>query len=277
MIAVLLIVFREVLEAGLIISIVAAACAGIKIKIQVIFGIILGLLGAIALAKFTSIIESSLSGYGQEIFTASILLIAAAMLSWQNMWMSIKGRELAAKNKKHIQSIFLNDKGTYAISIVVAIAVLREGAEVVLFLYGIVLSSGLTKNALFIGGLIGTGLGVFVTYALYRGIVMIPLKFIFSSSNFILALIAAGLSSQAIGILANIGFLPQLGSQLWNTSFLLSSNSWGGVLAHSVFGYTARPMGIQVITWCIVLFVIFTVSRYLTYSHHQKEIKDVIN
>ncbi|WP_133012369.1 FTR1 family iron permease [Marinomonas flavescens] len=278
MIAVLLIVFREVLEAGLIISIVAAACKGLNIRIQVLSGIILGLLGAVLLAKFTSLVESSLSGYGQEIFTASILLIATLMLAWQNIWMSVKGREIAEKTKQEMQVMLLDNKGSFAIVIVIAIAVLREGSEVVLFLYSLFLSSSLTENSMLLGGLLGTALGVLVTYSLYRGIVMIPLRYIFSSSNFILSLIAAGLSSQAVGILANIGFLPQLGSQVWNSSFLLSSNGWAGVLAHSVVGYTATPMGIQILTWCVVLLAISITTQRLKQNHlNNQETQHALN
>ncbi len=275
MLAVLLIVFREVLEAGLIISIVAAACKGLTIRLQVVSGIVLGLLGAVLLAKFTSLIEDSLSGYGQEVFTASILAIATLMLAWQNIWMSVKGREMAEKSRQNIKGLLLEGKGSFAIVIVIAIAVLREGSEVVLFLYSLFLSSGLTENSMLLGGLLGTALGVLVTYSLYRGIVMIPLRYIFSSSNVILSLIAAGLSSQAVGILANIGFLPQLGSQVWDSSFLLSSNGWGGVLAHSVIGYTATPMGVQILTWCAVLCVISLTTQRLKQSHKQN--KDTLN
>ncbi|SBS37361.1 Ferrous iron permease EfeU [Marinomonas spartinae] len=274
MIAVLLIVFREVLEAGLIISIVSAACKGLAIRAQVISGIVIGLIGAIMLAKFTSLVESSLSGYGQEIFTAVILLTATLMLAWQTIWMSVKGREMAEKNRQHVKSLLLDGKGGFAITIVIAIAVLREGSEVVLFLYSLFLSSSLTENSMLIGGLSGVLLGILVTYTLYRGIVMIPLRHIFSSSNIILSVIAAGLSSQAVGILANIGFLPQWGSQIWNSSFLLSSNSWAGVLAHSVIGYTATPMGIQLVTWCAVLLVIsFTTYRlkHTYYANKEKQ------
>ncbi|MGB3383192.1 MAG: FTR1 family protein [Marinomonas sp.] len=275
MVAVLLIVFREVLEAGLIISIVAAACKGLTIRLQVVSGIVLGLLGAVLLAKFTSLIEDSLSGYGQEVFTASILAVATLMLAWQNIWMSVKGREMAEKSRQNIKGLLLEGKGSFAIVIVIAIAVLREGSEVVLFLYSLFLSSGLTENSMLLGGLLGTALGVLVTYSLYRGIVMIPLRYIFSSSNIILSLIAAGLSSQAVGILANIGFLPQLGSQVWDSSFLLSSNGWGGVLAHSVIGYTATPMGVQILTWCAVLCVISLTTQRLKQSHNQN--KDTLN
>ncbi|REG82446.1 FTR1 family iron permease [Marinomonas pollencensis] len=271
MLAVLLIVFREVLEAGLVISIIAAACKGITIRLQVCTGIALGLFGALLLAKFTSLIEAALSGYGQEIFNAGILAIAALMLAWQNIWMSAKGREMAERSKENIKGLLLDGKGSFAIVIVIAIAVLREGSEVVLFLYSLFLSSGLTENSMLLGGLLGTALGAFVTYSLYRGIVMIPLRYIFSSSNLILSLIAAGLSSQAVGILANIGFLPQLGSQVWNSSFLLSNNSWAGVLAHSVIGYTATPMGLQILTWCAVLCVISLTTQRLKQSHKQNK------
>jgi high-affinity iron transporter len=271
MIAALLIVFREVLEAGLIISLVVAACTGLPVKRQVFFGVVLGLIGAVLLAKFTDTIESALSGYGQEIFNAAILLAATLMLSWQNIWMSVKGREMALKNKQQVQTMLEAGRGGWAIIWVIAIAVLREGSEIVLFLYSIYLSAETSANSLLIGGLVGVGLGSLVSYICYRGIVMIPLKLIFTSSSFVLTLIAAGLCSQALGILGNIGLVPVLGYQVWNSSSLLSERSWAGVLAHAVFGYTSTPMGIQIVTWFTVIIVVTGMSVYLKQNNQQGE------
>src|SRR6185312_13521854 len=92
-----LIVFREVLEAALIVGIVSAATRGIPGRMRWIgAGIAAGLVGSLAVAAGAGAISQLAEGMGQELFNASILGLAVAMLAWHNIWMSIHGRELAA-------------------------------------------------------------------------------------------------------------------------------------------------------------------------------------
>jgi len=93
MLATLLIVFREVIEAGLIVGIVLAASRGVSRRsLFVGYGVAGGVLGACIVATFAGEIESLFQGSGQDIFNASVLLLAVCMLTWHNVWMACHGR-----------------------------------------------------------------------------------------------------------------------------------------------------------------------------------------
>ncbi|HAF5884738.1 TPA: iron permease [Salmonella enterica] len=263
MIAVILIVFREALEAGLIISVILAACKGYKISHLVIAGITSGVIFSGLLALFTNSIENALSGTGQEVFNSALLLTATLMLSWQIVWMSTKGKEMADVSRNEVRNILSEGNKNYAIAVVVAIAVMREGSEVVLFMYSIIISTGTSVTAMFTGGIIGVVAGIVFTFLLYRGLILIPLKFIFLLSNIVLTFIAAGLASQGIGILSSIDIIPAIKDTVWDSSWLLSDNSWQGGLARAIFGYTSTPSGVQIITWILVAALILSISSLL--------------
>ncbi|EBW6363104.1 iron permease [Salmonella enterica subsp. enterica serovar Oranienburg] len=263
MIAVILIVFREVLEAGLIISVILAACKGYKISHLVITGITSGVIFSGLLALFTNSIENALSGTGQEVFNSALLLTATLMLSWQIVWMSTKGKEMADASRNEVRNILSEGNKNYAIAVVVAIAVMREGSEVVLFVYSIIISTGTSVTAMFTGGMIGVVAGIVFTFLLYRGLILIPLKFIFLLSNIFLTFIAAGLASQGTGILSSIDIIPAIKDTVWDSSWLLSDNSWQGGLARAIFGYTSTPSGVQIITWILVATLILSISSLL--------------
>ncbi|EKF3854737.1 FTR1 family protein [Salmonella enterica] len=263
MIAVILIVFREVLEAGLIISVILAACKGYKIRHLIIAGITSGVIFSGLLALFTNSIENALSGTGQEVFNSALLLTATLMLSWQIVWMSTKGKEMADASRNEVRNILSEGNKNYAIAVVVAIAVMREGSEVVLFMYSIIISTGTSVTAMFTGGIIGVVAGIVFTFLLYRGLILIPLKFIFLLSNIVLTFIAAGLASQGIGILSSIDIIPAIKDTVWDSSWLLSDNSWQGGLARAIFGYTSTPSGVQIITWILVTVLILSISSLL--------------
>ena len=135
MLATAVIVLREVLEAALVVSIVLAATRGVVGRgAWISYGIVAGTLGALAVAAFADAISAAASGLGQEIFNATVLFIAVAMLGWHNVWMTRHGREMAANLKSVGTAVRVGDKPLYALSIVVTMAVLREGSELVLFL-----------------------------------------------------------------------------------------------------------------------------------------------
>src|SRR4029450_2827122 len=101
MFATAVIVFREVLEAALIIGILAAAPRDLPERNRWLSaGIGAGLLGAGIVALGTSRIAELASGVGQELFNAAVLGIAVVMLAWHNLWMSSHGAALAADARK---------------------------------------------------------------------------------------------------------------------------------------------------------------------------------
>ncbi|MBN9561280.1 MAG: FTR1 family protein [Alphaproteobacteria bacterium] len=262
MLASLLIVFREVLEAGLIVGIVLAATEGIARRGSWIAGgIAVGVGGAAVLAMFAGAISGALSGNGQEVFNASILIVAVVMLGWHNVWMASHGRQIAQEMRAVGHAVGTGERSLLALAVVVAVAVLREGAEVVLFLYGIAASSQAGAAALMLGGVLGVGAGALVSYLLYRGLIAIPVSRLFSVTSWLIALLAAGMAGQAAAILAGIDLIPAWGYQLWDTSWLLPQNSLPGQALHALVGYSDRPLGVQVVAYLVVLAALVTASR----------------
>src|SRR5580692_4652896 len=135
MLGALIIVFREVIEAGLIVGIVLAVTKGLAgSRFAIAMGVLVGVVGASLVAAFAGAIGEALAGVGQEIFNATILLIAVVMLTWHNVWMASHGRELARELRSFGAAVITGERTLAALAVVVGVAVLREGSEVVLFL-----------------------------------------------------------------------------------------------------------------------------------------------
>ena len=242
-----LIVFREVLEAALVLSIVAAATNLVAGRNRwLAIGVAAGLLGAITVAAFTSQIAEAMEGVGQDVFNACVLFIAVAMLGWHNIWMQQHGRELAARMSAVGAAVKTGEQPLYAVAIAVGLAVLREGSEVVLFLYGIA-SGGASVSDVAWGSLLGLGLGAAVGLALYAGLLKLSTRHLFSVTSWMILLLAAGMAASAAKYLTQADLLPALGTKLWDTSWLIPEDGIAGQLLHVLVGYVARPSGIQLL------------------------------
>jgi high-affinity iron transporter len=264
MLAALIIVFREVLEAGLIVGVVLAATRGIKRRGRFVAGgIAAGVAGASLLAVFAGALSNALAGNGQEVFDAAILIAAVVMLAWHNIWMARHGREIAQQMRAMGEAVAAGESSLFAMAVVVAVAVLREGSEVVLFLYGIAASTKAGTAALLTGGVLGVAAGVVLAWALYRGLAAIPLKRLFTVTSWLIALLAAGMAGQAAAILAGADLIPAWGYQIWDTSWLLSDGSLIGRALHALAGYSDRPMGIQLVAYLATLLALVAASRWI--------------
>jgi len=251
------IVFREVLEAAIIISIIALATRGTKGRnFWLATGLIAGLIGSAIVAASTEVIASFASGVGQELFNAGVLGIVVLMLAWQNIWMSSHGVELAMNAKKVGANIRDGSSKSSILLIVVGLAVLREGSEVVLFLNGILASEGAANNEMLFGGLSGLFAGAAVGYMFYAGLLRIPMRWLFSIISAFVLLLAASMASTAASYLIQADILPSLASPLWDTTSILPINSLLGTLLHSLIGYEAHPAGMQLVFYVAVILVI---------------------
>lgn len=248
-----LIVFREVLEASLIIGIVAAATRGIPGRAtRLAAGVALGLAGSLAVALGAEAIAAAADGIGQEIFNASILFVAVAMLAWHNLWMARHGRELAANAREVGDAVKSGAREMSVLMLVVALAVLREGSETVLFLYGVSISGSSGAGAMVAGGLLGLAGGALVGGLLYAGLLRVPLQWFFTATSALVLLLAAGMASQAARFLVQADVLPGLATPLWDTSRFIPADSAVGSLLHGLVGYDAQPAGMQVVFFAIV-------------------------
>ncbi|MGB8897440.1 MAG: FTR1 family protein [Pseudolabrys sp.] len=270
MLGALIIVFREVIEAGLIVGIVMAATRGVTGRGRwITIGIGGGVLGASIVAMFAGAISDAFRGAGQELFNAGVLSVAVIMLMWHNAWMARHGREIADEMRRVGAAVSEGAKPLTALAIVVGLAVLREGSEVVLFLYGI-MASGTSGAALVIGGLLGIAAGAAFTALTYFGLLAIPNRHIFSVTSGLIALLAAGMAAQAMQFLNSAGLVVALDRPLWDTSWLLSEKSIFGRLLHTLIGYIDRPTEMQLIVYIATLFAMFLLMRIARYSPRQR-------
>src|SRR5689334_14422660 len=164
-------------------------------------GVSAGVLGSCIVALFAGALSNSFAGSGQELFNASVLLVAVVMLTWHNVWMARHGRELAASFKAAGEAVAAGQKSLAALAIVVCVAVLREGFEVVMFLYGVLATDGVTGMSVLAGGAAGLALGALVCFATYRGLLHIPERHLFGVTGIMIAFLAAGMAAQAIAFL----------------------------------------------------------------------------
>jgi high-affinity iron transporter len=259
----LLIVFREVIEAGLIVGIVLAATQGVPRRaLWVSYGVAGGVLGACLVAAFAGEIESLFQGSGQELFNAAILLLAVCMLTWHNVWMAGHGREMAREMRQVGQAVKTGERTLSALAIVVGVAVLREGSEVVLFLYGIASQPGTTTASLLAGGALGLVAGALTSALMYYGLLQIPAHRLFRVTSGLITLLAAGMAGQAVLFLQQAGYLQVLESTLWDTSWLLPEGSIVGRLLHTLVGYSDAPNGAQLVAYGTTILVVVALMRW---------------
>jgi high-affinity iron transporter len=262
MLAALVIVFREVFEAGLVVGIVMAVTAGVAGRAYwIACGVIAGVLGACVVALFTGGLSELFGGNGQEVFNASILGFAVLMLTWHNVWMARHGRELVAELRAAGEAVVAGSKSLLALAIVVAIAVLREGSEVVLFLYGVAAAQGGVSWAMVAGGVVGLVLGASVCLLTYLGLITIPTRYLFSITSALIALLAAGMAAQAIAFLEQANIVTSLDQTVWDTSWILSDSSFLGRALHTLIGYVDQPTAMQVVVYAMTLFIIVLLMR----------------
>jgi len=263
-----LIVFREVLEAALVVGIVMAGSKGAPGRgLWVGSGILAGVAGACVVAAFAGVIQNAAAGIGQELLNAGILFAAVAMLGWHCIWMGRHGREIAQHVSAVSRAVVAGSRPLYALGIVVGLAVLREGSEVVLFLYGIAAGGGAGASAMLGGGAVGLAGGAAVGVAIYAGLMRIPMRYLFAVTTWMIILLAAGMASQGAGFLVQADLLPALGRTLWDTSGILSERGVLGRVLHTLVGYDAKPSGIQLLFYATTLLIIGSLTWILGRSH----------
>jgi high-affinity iron transporter len=268
MLATLVIVFREVIEAGLIVGIVMAATKGVRGRAAwVSYGIAGGIAGACLVAAFAGELSSLFAGSGQEFFDASILILAVVMLTWHNVWMAGHGRAMAREMKTVGASVTAGDRPMTALAIVVGVAVLREGSEVVLFLYGIASSGGTSQLAMLSGGALGLAAGAATSALMYFGLLSIPPSKLFRVTAGLITLLAAGMAAQAVLFVQQGGYLEVLTRTVWDTSWLLPQDSILGRLLHTLVGYSDMPNGAQLAAYIATILAISALMRWERARH----------
>lgn len=256
--------FRELFEIVLIVGIILAATQSLAgRKKWIIGGLAAGLTGSALIAVFANAISAFADGVGQELFNATVLLVAALFIGWTVLWMS--------KNARHIKSQFTalgeqireGNARFISLSVVIALAMWREGSEIVLFSYGM-LASGQPVYDLLQGALYGSVLGVAIGYATYRGLLALPYRTYLRATSMLLVLLVAGMLSQSIQFFTAAGYIDRGVGRAWDSSWLLADGSALAQALHALMGYTATPSIIQVVIYAI------TIGLFAVYFYYPK-------
>ncbi len=263
MLSIAVIIFREVLEIALVVGVLLAATRGITgRKRWVLGGILAGIVGSLIVAYFAETISNAMEGMGQEVFNALVLFLAVLLIGWTVVWMRRHGRKLTQHFKDVGRAVTEGKEPLYTLAVVIMLATLRDGSEMVLFTYG-VLASGEKIGGMIIGSVAGLVAGVIAGVALYYGLIKISARSLFSVTSWLLIFLAAGMMSQAAGFLAAAGFLPEIVPMVWNSSGILSERGLIGKILHALLGYTEKPSGIQLFVYLLTLGGMTVILKWL--------------
>ncbi|GAC1407944.1 MAG: FTR1 family protein [Burkholderiaceae bacterium] len=256
-----LIVFRESLEAALLIGIIAASTRGLKHRnTWLTFGIAAGIFGSLVVALLTESIANMAGGNGQEFFKAGVLGIAVLMIGWHNVWMASHSKEMISRAKNIGLEVRNGAQDLSAIAIAIALTVLREGSEAALFIQGMLASASDKTSLVLLGAVSGLAAGCMLGLITYFVLLRIPLRRFFSATSALLLLLASGLASQMAKFLIQADLIPALATPLWDTSWVLSAKSGLGLALYILLGYEDRPSGMQVIFYTTTFIGILAAS-----------------
>ncbi len=257
-----LIVFRETLEAALFVGIIAASTRGIFHRTRwLTLGVSVGVLGSIIMASAMGRISAWADGVGQELVSAVILSMAIAMLAWHCIWVGAHSADMAKDARQVGESAARGDQTLWALAIAVGLAVLREGAETVLFVAGLV--SGSTEGPLLLGATIAAGLalGASVGWLIYAGLGKVSPHRLFAVTNVLVLLLAGSLASQLARTMSQAGWLDLLDNSAWDISALMPNDSVPGMVLHGVIGYDANPSQLQLAFFAGTTLLIWLAAR----------------
>jgi high-affinity iron transporter len=269
MFAAALIVFRESLEAALFVGIVAAATRELAGRARWLgAGVGLGVLGALALALMAQQISGWFDGLGQDVINIAVLSVALTMLLWHCIWVAAHSREMASDARQLGLAVQQGERKPWALLAAVALAVLREGAETVLFVGGALTGAAdASLGSVAASCALGVVLGVLAGVLIYGGLARIPTRHLFTVTNGLIAILAGSIASQLVKSLTQAGFVERWSSPLWDTSSALAPDSALGTLLHALVGYDARPSGAQLASYLAVLALIYAGNRLMRPAH----------
>jgi len=254
----LFIVWRESAEAMLVVGILYAwlkrrpdSTVGMR---YLWGGVAAGVGLALALAIVMLGVASVLSEDALEYFQLAMMLIAAGLIVQMVFWMRRHGRTF----KKELE-VGMQEKAAAAnwwgLLAVVAIAVGRESAETVVFLYGLSAEQqGISRLLIIVP--IGLALAFLTFWVLQQGGRILTWRTFFRVSEILLLLLAGALLVSGIEKSIGLGIMPPVVDQLWDSTRVLDDSSRVGGVVAALTGYRARPALLPLIAlliyWVIV-------------------------
>ena len=199
-----------------------------------------------------SVLSGPLADIGPDVIALVVIFGAVALLTWHGWWMGRHARELRGDLQRRIDAAHASQQ-LWMVGLIAFTGVFREGAETVLFVWGLMTQlesvSGWTALA---GGAAGLVAAAVLGWLVFQGGRRLSVQRFFGVTSLLILFLAAGLFSAGIGRLQSFGLLPGA-EPLWDTSWLLDDHgSVGGFLAGLV-GYRARPTALEAAAYVLYL------------------------
>ncbi len=240
-----LVLFRETLEAALVVGLVLGYLARTqqaRYRPVVWLAVAAGVAASLLAAWLFQRLAGGFEGRGEQIFEGLVMLAGAALLTTLLVWMAGK-RNAAAKLEHRLEKRLASggSQGT-GLFLLVFLSVLREGVESVIFL-------GTAGRAW--GALAGLAAAALLGFLLFRGALRLRLGVFFGVTNLLLLLFAAGLVAHGLHELVEAGWLPALVDQVWDLNPLLPERGIAGSLLRGLFGYNGDPTLLELLGYAV--------------------------
>ena len=259
LIATFLIVFREALEASLVVGIIMTVLA--RLKQNRLFPLVLGSSLLAVLVSFFAgmglmMLTAKLRGQAEELLEGGVAFAACGVLTYMIFWMDSQARKIKPEVEMKVEQAVRTGE-LIAIIVLPFLAVIREGAETVLFLKAVASQDSLWVSAA--GGVAGLLLAVFVACLIFVGGKRFPLKHLFRVSGIFLLLMAAGLLAQGIHAFQELEILPIFIPHVWDINPIINEKQGLGAFLKSLFGYNGNPSLLEAVAYFFYLAGIFRV------------------
>ena len=257
MAATFVVTLREGFEAALLLGIVYACLDRFGARQHyrlVTLGGALGLVASILMAIAVTRLSGPLLDLGPDLVSAAVIFAAVGLLTWHSWWMSRHAQAMRGAVQRRVEEAEATRR-FWVLGLIAFTGVFREGAETVLFLWGLLSQSAERASFRPLGaGVLGVATAAALGWMVFRGGTRLSVRRFFTVTTVARLLLAAGLFSTGLGKLQGLGVLPPT-EALWDTSFLLSDHGLVGGFATGLVGYRARPTFVEVVGYAAYLVV----------------------
>lgn len=252
--ATFVVTLREAFEAALLVGIVYSYLDRVGARAQyhwVTLGALLGLVASVLAGVAVGFLSGPLLDFGPDVVAAVVIFAAVALITWHGWWMRQHARAVKGDVQRRIDAARATQR-LWIVGLVAFTGVFREGAETVLFLWGLMSQTSIGGWSGVTGGVLGVITAALLGWAVFRSGRRLSLPRFFAITSVLLVIVAAGLFSTGVGKLIGLGFIPA-GDVLWDTSSVLDDQSVIGSFLSGLIGYRARPTAPEIIGYVVYL------------------------
>ncbi len=294
----LLITFREVLEALLIVGIITTYLKRMDYSHftkYIWFGAGLAVLASVGIAMLFQVVFTGFASMGSEIYLkVGIMIISTMLLTQMVFWMAQHSKDIKG-NMQGKMDHYITTGNVVGMVIHSFLVVLREGVETVFF-FAAITGGDIGAAMKGWGAITGVIIAAIVAYLFFKGTMKVSLGTFFKVTGVFIILIAAGLLVQAISILQDINIIGSVVPHLYDITWFLPEHPIDydhylrdtgvapilsgdvGIFLKALFGYSSMPSLEEVIAYIgfFVVIYLLTSNRPQSVNNNKQETDTVL-